>query len=252
MLRVTQELIDWYKIKDLITQQDLQDIPKALEIAKTSKHPFAVWLSSVSLGWEFVTNSIFFDFLILFGDNEYASFLSAKISDNVTAFKRLAEHGNIHAMWRVCDPFDMPKMQMIADKGERDACYVWGFITKNVKYIEYAAKLGNRHAIAEMSHQFGNKNIQYWEWYCFGLEYGYHSKYVHIDCKSNASPMIRYICGKRILNSQHKSFYISQNFKCRKAVDMWTLIATRMRIYKDLRKLIGEMIWESRNEALYF
>lgn len=44
---------------------------------------------------------------------------------------------------------------------------------------------------------------------------------------------------------KYKYFYHSQNDKCRKAVDMWTLIATRLRIF------IGKMIWESRNEALY-
>jgi len=66
-----------------------------------------------------------------------------------------------------------------------------------------------------------------------------------------------YLVGKTLYElysegfSGFKDFYLSQNDKCRKAVDMWTLIATRLRIYKDLRIFIGKMIWESRNEALY-
>ncbi len=46
--------------------------------------------------------------------------------------------------------------------------------------------------------------------------------------------------------------YNKQIIRCREAVDVWTLIATRFRIYKDLRIFIGKMIWESRNEELYF
>lgn len=46
--------------------------------------------------------------------------------------------------------------------------------------------------------------------------------------------------------------YNKQIIRCRKAVDVWTLIATRFRIYKDLRIFIGKMIWESRNEEIYF
>ena len=46
--------------------------------------------------------------------------------------------------------------------------------------------------------------------------------------------------------------YDIQMMKCRKAVDEWTLVGLRFGVVKDIRKLIGMIIWESRNEELYF
>ena len=47
-------------------------------------------------------------------------------------------------------------------------------------------------------------------------------------------------------------YYEDQLVKCRKAVDAWTLVGIRLRVVKDIRKLIGMIIWESKNEELYF
>ena len=46
--------------------------------------------------------------------------------------------------------------------------------------------------------------------------------------------------------------YIKQMNRCRKAVDAWTHVGLRFRVVKDIRNLIAKMIWESRNEELYF
>ncbi len=46
-------------------------------------------------------------------------------------------------------------------------------------------------------------------------------------------------------------FYESQVKAARLAVDTWTIIATRHGIVKDMRILIGKMIWEARCEANY-
>jgi len=43
-------------------------------------------------------------------------------------------------------------------------------------------------------------------------------------------------------------YYKDQLVKCRKAVDAWTLVGIRLRVVKDIRKLIGMLIWESRGE----
>ncbi len=51
--------------------------------------------------------------------------------------------------------------------------------------------------------------------------------------------------------NQAVSFYDSQINSARLAVDMWTLIATRLHLIKDMRILIGKMIWEARFEATY-
>ncbi len=46
-------------------------------------------------------------------------------------------------------------------------------------------------------------------------------------------------------------FYDSQSKSTRLAVDTWTLVATRLHVFKDLRILIGKMIWDARFEANY-
>jgi hypothetical protein len=47
-------------------------------------------------------------------------------------------------------------------------------------------------------------------------------------------------------------FYESQLIACRRAVDMWTLVGMRNRVVKDVRNVIGRMIWCLRDEANYF
>ncbi len=51
--------------------------------------------------------------------------------------------------------------------------------------------------------------------------------------------------------NQAVSFYESQISAVRVAVDTWTLVATRLHVIKDMRVLIGKMIWEARFEANY-
>ncbi len=51
--------------------------------------------------------------------------------------------------------------------------------------------------------------------------------------------------------NQAISFYDSQTESARVAVDTWSLVATRLHMIKDMRILIGKMIWEARFEANY-
>jgi hypothetical protein len=46
-------------------------------------------------------------------------------------------------------------------------------------------------------------------------------------------------------------FYEFQLQSCRKAVDSWTIVGLRNRVVKDMRKMIGKMIWDAREEAAY-
>ena len=46
-------------------------------------------------------------------------------------------------------------------------------------------------------------------------------------------------------------FYKSQLQACRKAVDAWTIVGMRLHVCKDMRKMIGLLIWNSREEAKY-
>ncbi len=51
--------------------------------------------------------------------------------------------------------------------------------------------------------------------------------------------------------NQAVSFYDSQIQSARLAVDTWSLVSTRLHLIKDMRILIGKMIWDARFEAKY-
>jgi hypothetical protein len=51
--------------------------------------------------------------------------------------------------------------------------------------------------------------------------------------------------------NQAISFYQGQLKACRDAVDEWTKVARRFNVVKDVRKLISQLIWDSREEAWY-
>jgi hypothetical protein len=46
-------------------------------------------------------------------------------------------------------------------------------------------------------------------------------------------------------------FYEFQLRSYRKAVDIWTIVALRNKVVKDIRRMIGKMIWDAREEAAY-
>jgi hypothetical protein len=46
-------------------------------------------------------------------------------------------------------------------------------------------------------------------------------------------------------------FYKKQIKSAREAVDTWTRVAIRFRVVKDIRILIGKLIWTAREEANY-
>lgn len=50
---------------------------------------------------------------------------------------------------------------------------------------------------------------------------------------------------------QAVDFYNAQLVACKKAVDAWTMIGLRIGVFKDIRILIGKMIWNLRHLALF-
>jgi hypothetical protein len=47
------------------------------------------------------------------------------------------------------------------------------------------------------------------------------------------------------------SFYDAQLHECRRAVNAWSIVGLRFGVVKDIRKLIGRLIWDAREEANY-
>jgi hypothetical protein len=52
--------------------------------------------------------------------------------------------------------------------------------------------------------------------------------------------------------NQALRFYEFELQSYRKAVDSWTIVGLRKNVVKDIRKMIGKMIWDARKEAAYF
>jgi hypothetical protein len=51
--------------------------------------------------------------------------------------------------------------------------------------------------------------------------------------------------------TQALEFYNCQLIACRKAVDNWTRVGIRLKVVKDVRKLIAELIWNDRDSASF-
>jgi hypothetical protein len=51
--------------------------------------------------------------------------------------------------------------------------------------------------------------------------------------------------------NQALHFYEFQLQSYRKAVDSWTIVGLGNKVVKDMRKMIGKMIWDAREEAAY-
>jgi hypothetical protein len=51
--------------------------------------------------------------------------------------------------------------------------------------------------------------------------------------------------------NQALRFYEFQLQSYRKAVDRWTIVGLRNRVVKDIRNMIGKMIWDAREEGAY-
>jgi hypothetical protein len=54
-----------------------------------------------------------------------------------------------------------------------------------------------------------------------------------------------------VLARQAVRFFLFQLQSYRRAVDAWTVFALRNGVVRDIRKMIGKMIWEARDEAKY-
>jgi hypothetical protein len=74
----------------------------------------------------------------------------------------------------------------------------------------------------------------------------------HIDVEKQTIFSSRLSFGNHIGPAiQAVRFYDFQTQMYRKAVDVWTILAIRCNIVKDIRRLIAQIIWEGRKQAKY-
>jgi hypothetical protein len=72
----------------------------------------------------------------------------------------------------------------------------------------------------------------------------------HVDPKTE-SVFKRY--GREAFDPANRAiaFYNAQLQACRRAVDAWTLVGIELKVVKDIRILIGKLIWDARGDAKY-
>jgi hypothetical protein len=144
-----------------------------------------------------------------------------------------------------------------------------------------AAELGEVDSMTGVGGLWEESDLLRWYWwgqaaqlgqpYCFLENF---SKLVHqFECGSgnalNVFQMGRALTGnvdveeRRIFRNERNfddrigpantaiSFYSSQLSDCRRAVDAWSHVGLRFNVVKDIRVLIGKLIWETRESVLF-
>ncbi len=156
-------------------------------------------------------------------------------------------------------------------------------IAKAKQNYEIAANLGHIDAMSNLGALFDDSDLQRWYWFgkaaARGQEYSLVGSFAAQVEKFNngfGDPAVVFAIGKalkQLVNMQTRKFlngyyngvfpshispanqaidfYEEQVMKARKAVDAWTFVGIRLHIVKDVRKMIGEMIWAGRADGEY-
>jgi hypothetical protein len=144
-----------------------------------------------------------------------------------------------------------------------------------------AAELGSVSAMAYMGILLERNDIQRLVWLGRAAVGGESRKFLHdmieLICKFNSgqeNANVVFVIGRALMGqinndkgtifgsdrefnicigpaNQALHFYEFQSQCYRKAVDAWTLIGLRFSVVKDVRRMIGEMIWDFRKRAEY-
>lgn len=154
-------------------------------------------------------------------------------------------------------------------------------LDKSKEILLLAIKLGDVFAMIELGYVLENSDPRRWRWWgqaaALGNSWTFLSTFIaHVELLNShsVSAAVVFAIGqslhghvneeaRRIFNSsalfktrigpakQAIAFYEAQLNACRKAVDEWTKVAIRFGIYKDMRILVAQYIWSTRDEALY-
>lgn len=177
---------------------------------------------------------------------------------------------------------------LAAAKNERYAFYILGLLygegngcernrEKSKECFMRAANFGEVWAMVMLGKMFDPSDVQKWKWWGRAAKAGKPFQFYQQFSKQvkHGRPNVMFAIGRVLYGSvdfekrsffnddddasqeklvyakQAIDFYFAQLVCCRKAVDNWTLVGIRFRVVKDIRKLIGLLIWKSRKDALY-
>jgi hypothetical protein len=255
---------EWFKIRCIFCGDngEKQDIPLAIELAASCNHPCAEWLRTLKgvttkeevlkvLEVREDMRSLFFRWYFS-REREYSDLIISSDLGYPIAQANLSKYlKNI-------------KLAELSIKGDEPfghfaLAYIYsthGFIHDIRDNYLIAANYGIK--IAMYEYALLCDHIEKWKWLIKCLPYK--EDYICVNHFKGTEPSfvvfkIGQICrNDRTLDlkrSRAINFYNFQILKYQEAVHAWSLCAKRLNLYKDLRILIGKMVWESRYDAVY-
>jgi hypothetical protein len=309
---VTPEAIEYYKMRDLLfgDNYQVQNIPKALELAAQCTHPEAVWLTAIfkdkSVSNRHEAKNVLVSYIYRsktlpreVGKARYfiggltSDYIEGNIegnNENMVALSlgyipaRVNKHSYPHTNNM------QPYLEVAVQYGERNAFYFCGVClqynqniqyeidTEHMRCFEIAYALGCAKSAAQLANYYHQFDMCRWRYLTFAALHNNARHYLEQldlvipqdeeDVSNNAE--LGMFIGKtlntyydkntRLIFGWHASkekaliiinFYTQQIESCRRAIDAWTQCAWRLGIYKDLRKMIGQLVWNDRDLGLY-
>ncbi len=268
-----------------------RDVGKALELATVCRHPHALWLTKIFAGHGAVVTVKEATRVFRGIENDpRALCFAAILAWDGGGIRQAADLGDGLAQTKIMTLMDdesFRRAEISAAQGDRDGfyslghCYNYGEgCEKNVElakeFLLIAAELGNVCSMEELGELLEKTNPQRYFWFGMLAVNGYYENFLNeiSEQMQNFNSGIVFAIG-RALNGQINiekgnifdvpckidrvirparqalDFYEFQLYSCRRAVSTWTLIGLRYKVVKDIRKMIGKMIWDTREEALY-
>jgi hypothetical protein len=280
-----EQLRAWYQVRDVFFGQNgyKQDIKKALELVAACKHPDAVWLTNLFAGRDVNTRDEAVCLFLCCQDSRALCF-AALLEGSVDAVLRAADLGDAYAQGEMAsrmggeERFQWAKKS--AAQGERHGCFRLAYCFRHgigckpdvdlaQELFLIAADLGDVYAMRWIN---GPERLA---WLGKAAVCGEPRDFLDEFAKEITREVRECFLTGRILKGQIDSkrktifgtkhnfglhinaarkavrFYELQLLYYRKAVDCWTLVGLRNGVVKDIRKLIGRLIWDAREEAKY-
>jgi hypothetical protein len=258
-----QEELAWFRVRDTLAGGNSgvpQNVTKALELACVCEHPHAVWLTKlfggrdvnttnearhVFLGCENERRAVCFAALLrrdsIQGDEHEDTFASLlpfrrDVGQGTPEelFLEAAEFGCVYSMLKLARSYDKTDPQRVfwmarAAVMQIDTTrFLLREIEKRVEDFNFG--FGKANVVFAIGRTlFGNVDTE--------KETVFHSYSMSYD-------YVRPV-------KQALQFYSYQLQCYRRAVYIWTIIGLRNSVVKDIRRMIGKMIWDAREEAMY-
>jgi hypothetical protein len=297
-------LLEWYKIRDTFFGENFvsQNIPLAIELALSCRHPDARWLPEACAGNDANTEGDAKRFFSALGQNDARAlcffWLCSTLGDrrDLTPLRRSAELGFAFTQALLAEKTQGDEKfkiaQMAAAQGERDGfrwlgyCFRFGGgceknLDKAKENYLLASELGHVSAMIELGRLIGESDPQRWRWWGRAAALGDSSWFLldfaeQVDSfnSGSGSAAVLFEIGRALQGhvseqdrtifkdeddfdlhispaKQAIAFYESQIKATKAAMRAWTQVGIKLKVVKDVRKLIARLIWDSREEALY-